>query len=518
MGAFLKGIVVFFCIFVSVKQSIANGGWMQQDILLKSGWNMVWLEVDPIPEDPPSVMRGVDYESIWTFVAGRVPEDRGIWVSYARNQPDFLNTLHHMQGNRGYLINVKSPASLNITGRPVNRTYWFSEGHSNLFGTDKEPASTNSPTFNDYFSHPNIKGKVSSIYKMDGETFTEIGMDSPIQENIAYWVSVLQRIQGAGPIKVGSSLSGYQFGTDAYIHEVSVEVPVSDIDQALTVKALPSAMPPPGQLADAGDGDVSWLEYYDSDDSDSPWKSLSTGVTFTVPAGEVNAGFSIRCVRKGRSPATEELTSSLYQGLVEIADSKGNRVVLGAGMEVLPVEGMWIGQAKLTQVSTFDGIMADATPLYVSLILALPEAGQGDPQLLDKFSIDVDRDGRTLRYRYNAILFHEPVTLTGSVDGYGTAGRLQGTISMDEKHALNPYRHRYNPEHRKGYPVTRDIEMTFSATDDDPVSQALRLDQSVGNNELVGTYSEDIMGVSLRPIRVSGPFKLFRLGDVTLLN
>jgi hypothetical protein len=73
--------------------------------------------------------------------------------------------------------------------------------------------------------------------------------------------------------------------------------------------------------------------------------------------------------------------------------------------------------------------MADAPPMTVSLILALPGAEGGDNQLLDKAYVEVDRDGRTLKYRYNAIMFHEPVTLTGFILN-GTSETLTGTTSM----------------------------------------------------------------------------------------
>jgi hypothetical protein len=154
----------------------------------------------------------------------------------------------------------------------------------------------------------------------------------------------------------------------------------------------------------------------------------------------------------------------------------------------------------------------------MSLILAIP--GPDTPgesiRLLDKEFVQVDRDGRTLDYTYNPVLFHEPVELTGSM-----AGNLIGATTINADHPLNPYRHRYHPEHGTGYAVKRDIVVTLTDPEDgdpDPLHQALGLDESVGDNELVGEYSETITGLSVEPIIVSGTFKLHRLSNTTNLH
>jgi hypothetical protein len=99
--------------------------------------------------------------------------------------------------------------------------------------------------------------------------------------------------------------------------------------------------------------------------------------------------------------------------------------------------------------------------------------------------VEVDRDGRTLKYRYNAIMFHEPVTLTGFILN-GTSETLTGTTSMAADHPLNPYRHRYHPEHTTGYPITRAITLEFTPDDQDPDYVASGLAETAGDNELSG--------------------------------
>jgi hypothetical protein len=251
---------------------------------------------------------------------------------------------------------------------------------------------------------------------------------------------------------------------------------------------------------------------------------LTTPVVLNVAPNQTKVELEVRCVRKGKAAATEgdPTTPGLYQGLIQMTDASGNRRVIAAGMEVQAVHGVWIGQARLTQVSLYpesgqEPVMADAPPMTVSLILALPGAEGGDNQLLDKAYVEVDRDGRTLKYRYNAIMFHEPVTLTGFILN-GTSETLTGTTSMAADHPLNPYRHRYHPEHTTGYPITRAITLEFTPDDQDPDYVASGLAETAGDNELSGLYTEVISGVSLRPITVTGYFKLHRLSDTTDLQ
>ena len=534
----MKLISVSWCaaciiILTSTSPAHADGGWAEQSIPLQAGWNLVWIEVDPVPDDPAEVLYGLNWESVWSFVPGRAAGDRGTWVCNLRGQPAFLNTLTRLQGNRGYFIRTNAPGTLSLIGRPVNRFYRFSMQAPNMFGARLDPGYP--PTFAEQLSFPGVLPRVLSIHGWDGSTHT-VQLDSDVlQQDAAWWVEVSQDLPYAGPIQVSAPPEGLQFRTRGYSQTVTIEVPEVPADppsssEVLTVKALPSAVPPLGYPDDAAAGDASWLQYRDADGEWAPFPE--TGATVTIPdpadpgASRSQAELEIRCVRAGRAPATIADTDSLYQGLIGITDSKGNRVLLAAGMEITPVEGLWVGQARLTDVSVNSLVpnpLDPSDPLYeaagtslnMALILEIP--GKGDPQLLDKVCVESDRDGRTLKFRYNAILFHESVSLTGTLDGNGTGGSLTGSIIMEDIDALNPYRHRYNPAHLNGYEITRDITLTFAAEDPDPVNAMLGLADSVGDNELVGTYREVISGVSLEPITVEGFFRLFRRSETAPL-
>src|SRR5690606_14529387 len=123
---------------------------------------------------------------------------------------------------------------------------------------------------------------------------------------------------------------------------------------------------------------------------------------------------------------------------------------------VLPgLHGLWIGEAIVSRVSrpeAYGGGLAAAPEAPVALILSIPDDG-GPPRLLDHAALPTTRDGRDLVHRFTATLFPRPVTLSGTIESSGTSGVLTGSVTLGAEDPLNPYRHRYHPEHGDGYRV-----------------------------------------------------------------
>jgi hypothetical protein len=97
------------------------------------------------------------------------------------------------------------------------------------------------------------------------------------------------------------------------------------------------------------------------------------------------------------------------------------------------------------------------------------------------------------------------------VDPFGATGTLRGTLHLLPEDPLNPYRHRYNPEHRKGYEITRDITIRLEIQPDRLADELAGLDGTFGPHRLNGQYTEVITGVTEDPITVQGTFRLDRL-------
>ena len=155
----------------------------------------------------------------------------------------------------------------------------------------------------------------------------------------------------------------------------------------------------------------------------------------------------------------------------------------------------------------------------MTLLLDLPSpsavaAGFG-ARMLDSVTIQTFRDGRSLQRRFTSVLFDRPVDLvpdgTDPIDPLGATGTLRGTLHILPEDPLNPYRHRYNPEHRKGYDITRQITIKLEVQPPSDSDLLAGLDGTLGPHRLTGQYTEVITGVTEDPITVQGSFQLDRL-------
>jgi hypothetical protein len=174
-------------------------------------------------------------------------------------------------------------------------------------------------------------------------------------------------------------------------------------------------------------------------------------------------------------------------------------------------QGLWLGEAVLGEVERppfHGGGLAPAPGLPLSIILEV--RGAGSPRLLPCLEVAAQRDGRQRTYRLEAVLFHAPVDLSGTLAADGTGGVLTGAVRLSPEHALNPYRHRYHPEHGSGYDLLRSIRLSFEAQAP-PAPGAESSIATVG--VLGGVYEEELTGLSPEPIRVRGTFRLRQIPE-----
>ncbi len=223
-----------------------------------------------------------------------------------------------------------------------------------------------------------------------------------------------------------------------------------------------------------------------------------------------------------------------------------------------PRAGLWVGTAAIAKVNqpasipAPDSPVATASPFQFRLILHVDNAGKvqllqkvlqlfkpgtlkpdsGDPTrnvvdqpgrlvlvtddaLVGRFSGATLRDGQGVARRISspAFAFSKPVPWTGPGD-FG-AGRLNCEIPLDYDDPLNPFKHRYHPEHDnqndrfearvpegiESFTVTRRIEIEFTADDPDGLAIA-----GWGDNQLGGIYRESITGLHSKTIYAAGTF------------
>lgn len=531
-------------VFLVIGPESSRAQVVSESIDLQAGWNAVWLNLEPEPSALDLILAGqsppLDYQAFWTLegvsaaAAINSGEPIGRWFFHDRDVPAALSTLRDLHGHRGYLIHMHSAGQLQISGRPLVRSVSFGSHSSNLFGALSNVAS-GILTFQEFFAHPTSNGKLRSsgaplkpdIFALSAGDYVRKNLVDAIDPNAAYWVNVVQNFEYAGLLDVTSSPNGLAFGRTTAQRTLSIEVPSSTIPRSLFLQARDCAVLSENGTC-AGSGEVvDWLEYRDSTAPGLPiWLPLSAGVTVAVPAGATRVDVELRARRSELGAAARNRGGGVviedFPLVIDVTDDTGARAVLSASVSIEPVFGTWIGRATLTQVSVHPSLQvlpldqSTAPPLGMTLLLDLPDpTGGGSPQLLDRLAVSVFRDGRPLTRVFNSVLFDRSVALVGDpgdpLDPLGATGTLQGTLHISPEDPLNPYRHRYHPEHRSGYDITRAITINLQAVAPSATDALSGLDGTFGPGKLTGVYREVITGIALDPITIQGTFELERL-------
>ena len=219
-----------------------------QTINFASGWNSVWLEVEPVYEEGDTVLNDINDgsddetlaagdsriglpkapEDVFTntdilVVASPKPlstvselfaEDPGVigtfnqdgWEVWDRNDVTDSNNLSLITGNRAYLIQASAAGSISTAGTAeFFRPTWASDRY-NLIGFALDDA--NIPTFNDFFGPSGSTHLVSKIFSLNTSGNWEVvaGGDSMVS-NEAYWVFSSGPSEYMGPVAADFNFS-----------------------------------------------------------------------------------------------------------------------------------------------------------------------------------------------------------------------------------------------------------------------------------------------------------------------
>ena len=141
----------------------ASAQWVTQTVDLSTGWNAVFLEIDPYPSRCDLLLRGMPIESVWAFDArsssvqfiqtpGDLPESDPGWRRYfPGDRPEaFAADLFYLEGARPYLIKTSEAFTWQVKGKPLLREYRWNARSLNLVGFFVDPASP--PTFSTWFA------------------------------------------------------------------------------------------------------------------------------------------------------------------------------------------------------------------------------------------------------------------------------------------------------------------------------------------------------------------------------
>jgi hypothetical protein len=476
---------------------------------LASGWNLIHLPLEPLEKNAETALAAVDWQSMWLWlpeaVAGAEPGRGGHWLAMHRGQPSFLSNLASFSGPASYAIRVGAPGTLRVKGR-------LRSERSPLRGSTFQLLGPNVPTSEPpsaaaYFSRPDVIENIGSLYGLVDGTYRKVQPAEALRRGAAYWVRPALDIPEPHPLRLGAGFGGLRFDTQTTVQEIDVDLGAAasaDGGGAVEPRELHLRTIPSVDSNVAAD----WLDLQLDDGTFAP---LTANTVIEVAPDVTRARLTLRA----RSEGVASPNAAQRALAVEITGPAGSLLV-GADLNLATLEGIWMGEANLSEIerpTVHGGGYAPVEPVPAALIVEISASGQ--PRILPCIQVEGDRDARKVKYRLEAALFHEVVSLLGTLGAQGTTGTLVGSLSLPMDHPLNPYRHRYNPEHTTGYDVTRSIKLRFGASL--PGQTPAGVDNPFATvGRLSGVYEEEIVGLTQEPIRVRGTFQLRRLSGGTV--
>ena len=134
-----------------------------------------------------------------------------------------------------------------------------------------------------------------------------------------------------------------------------------------------------------------------------------------------------------------------------------------------------------------------------------------DDSLVGQFTGVSARDGVPVGRRLSTAGFDfadKELPLAGD---FAIGSSVTGTNKMSETFDRNPFKHRYHPDHQKGYDISRVIGLEFTPA---PTNAP----PGYGERVLDGIYRETVTGLHRTNIVVSGTFRLNRIATTAVLN
>jgi len=357
----------------------AAAQWVQQQVVLKPGWNAVFLEVAPTPSDCDDVLVGLPIESVWDW---NRPADTAQFVqdpsTLIPGAPGWLTwfppghamagqgSLFALRDGRSYLIKSTNaqPVRWTVTGKPSLRRLTWRAGTVNLVGFH---VGALAPTFQNLFAgQTGLTGQ--PVYALDASGVWRAVPDLTTarpRAGEAYGVRCLLPSQATGTIQVeGVARDGLTFTPSAPEQSLRLRNASAGI-RNVSIRVLSSAMPPNGEMPSAGPVPLEyWRASYAT--TNFGWTPLSAPLTFAaLSAGqEWNIRLAVQGAALSSVPA-----GSMWQSVLEVTDDLGTRwlVPISAGKPAVTTSsagfqaastaavpalaGLWVGDVVVNAVS-----------------------------------------------------------------------------------------------------------------------------------------------------------------------
>lgn len=134
-----------------------------------------------------------------------------------------------------------------------------------------------------------------------------------------------------------------------------------------------------------------------------------------------------------------------------------------------------------------------------------------DESKIPNFTGVTARDGVIVGRRVSSAAFDFADNELPMAGDFSVGSSVTCTATLSESFARNPFKHRYHPDHSRGFDITRVIEVALSAA---PTNAP----PGYGERILDGVYKETVSGLHRTNIVVNGTFRLNRLATTGVLN
>jgi hypothetical protein len=545
-----------------------------QTVVLKPGWNSVWLDVAPADPAPAAVFAGVPILQAWCYFPKERPVEfienpesglwnRDAWNVFIPSGPQaFLTNLYAVQADRPYLIKLDGmeEVTLTITGEAAYRPLQWRPRSFNLVGFPVDPGVGGGGAGSFFFHDEALKNGAKFKLNSAGQ-WTAMLPSDVIRRGEAYWIYANAATAFNGPLAVSGDT-----GFGLVRERATVKIQNTSFWPFSVHVQVSGGFPLVRKTFDAL-GKVVWSPL------ESLHPTLAAGETLTLDLGVQRQGVTTRLdevltITGGGSrielPLNVATPAVVTQGGGGMAGASDSMAVNSAAMPQSGLHtGLWVGHATLRQVEEINASppALRATPAEMSfrVILHVDAGGQvrllksvttlwkegvaspgpGIPEIPGQHVLVTDdtripdfksatlRDGRPFSYRISSIGYDHPGNEHAVTGIFGDSLSTQLVIAKDSP--THPYRHKFHPDHdgldpqyqplpagitadqEESWAITRAWQFTFEPETDDGSPGS-------GYDRVSGLFQETLSGMTRVPILMKGTFELRRVTFLAELN
>ncbi len=350
--------------------------WVTQSFALKTGWNAVYLHVDPSYDTLENLV-GSDIDNpivdVWLWAppastlqfvqSPQQPVEGAQWLSWNRNATE-PQPLQRLVGNAAYLVHVGANVAAytwTLKGKPLPPTYDWTTTGLNFLGFPTVPSGP--PTFDDFLSNAPELQQNAEIYHYPGG---ELGAGNParlyamrttrVNRGQAYWIragTVYNRyfapfelaLSGSRGVDYGDSLNAASFRLRN----------LAATNLTVTLRLVASETPPASQTNIVGTPPLLVRGPLNTTNLTYAYTNLPAGGTraWTLTA-RGQPGSEVEVVLGLDRTALSGNVGDLFAGVLRLTDSFGHsQVDLPVTANVASSAGLWVGAVAVTQVGQY---------------------------------------------------------------------------------------------------------------------------------------------------------------------